>query len=60
MKSIGVRILVTCILTVAISLFALGAFACAMTYNTTVGLVNTSITTAASIAADRTYWEIRS
>ncbi len=60
MKSIGVRILVTCILTVAISLFALGAFACVMIYNTTVGLVNTSITTAASIAADRTYWEIRS
>lgn len=60
MKSIGVRILVTCILTVAISLFALGAFACVMTYNTTVSLVNTSITTAASIAADRTYWEIRS
>ena len=60
MKSIGVRILVTCILTVAISLFALGSFACVMTYNTTVGLVNNSITTAASIAADRTYWEIRS
>ena len=30
MKSIGMRILVSCILTVAISLFTLGGFACIM------------------------------
>ena len=60
MKSIGMRILVSCILTVAISLFTLGTFACVMTYNSTVSLVNSSMTASAQVAADRAYWEIRS
>ena len=60
MKSIGMRILVSCILTVAISLFTLGGFACIMTYNSTVSLVNSSMTASAQVAADRAYWEMRS
>lgn len=60
MKSIGMRILVSCILTVAISLFTLGGFACIMTYNSTVSLVNSSMTASAQVAADRAYWEVRS
>ena len=60
MKSIGMRILVSCILTVAISLFTLGTFACVMTYNSTVSLVNSSMTASAQVAADRAYWEVRS
>lgn len=60
MKSIGKRILVSSILLVAVSLFVLGTFACVMSYNSTVSLVNSSMTAAASVAADRTYWEIRS
>ena len=60
MKSIGMRILVSCILTVAISLFTLGGFACIMTYNSTVSLVNSSMTASAQVAAERAYWEMRS
>lgn len=60
MKSIGKKILVCCILTVSISLLVLGAFACVMTYNSTVTIVESSMTAAAQVAADRSYWEIRS
>ena len=60
MKSIGMRILVSCILTVAISLFTLGGFACIMIYNSTVNLVNSSMTASAQVAAERAYWEMRS
>lgn len=60
MKSIGKKILVCCILTVSISLLVLGTFACVMTYNSTVSMVESSMTAAAQIAADRSYWEIRS
>lgn len=60
MKSIGMRILVSCILTVAISLFTLGGFACIMIYNSTVNLVYSNLTNAAQVAADRVYWEVRS
>lgn len=60
MKSIGMRILVSCILTVAISLFTLGGFACIMTYNSTVSLVNSNLTNAAQVAVERVYWEVRS
>lgn len=60
MKSIGMRILVSCILTVAISLFTLGGFACIMTYNSTVNLVYSNLTNAAQVAAERVYWEVRS
>ena len=60
MKSIGMRILVSCILTVAISLFTLGGFACIMIYNSTVNLVYSSMTASAQVAADRVYWEVRS
>lgn len=58
MKSVGKRILLSCILTVGISLFVLGIFTCTMIYNNTMTLVNTNITTSASLAADRAYWEI--
>ena len=60
MKSIGMRILVSCILTVAISLFTLGGFACIMIYNSTVNLVYSSMTASAQVAAERAYWEMRS
>lgn len=60
MRSIGKKILVCCILTVGISLFILGAFACIMTYNSTISMVNSSMTAAAQVAADRSYWEVRS
>lgn len=60
MKSIGKRILVSSILLVAVSLFVLGTFACVMSYNSTVSLVNSSMTASAGLAADRTYWEVRS
>ena len=60
MKSIGMRILVSCILTVAISLFTLGGFACIMIYNSTVNLVYSSMTASAQVAAERAYWEVRS
>lgn len=60
MKSIGKRILVSSILLVAVSLFVLGTFACVMSYNSTVSLVNSSMTASADLAADRTYWEVRS
>lgn len=56
MKSIGMRILVSCILTVAISLFTLGGFACIMTYNSTVNLVYSNLTNAAQVATERVYW----
>ena len=59
MKSVGKRILLSCILTVGISLLVLGIFTCTMIYNNTMSLVNTNITTSASLAADRAYWEIR-
>lgn len=58
MKSVGKRILLSCILTVGISLLVLGIFTCTMIYNNTMTLVNTNITTSASLAADRAYWEI--
>lgn len=54
------RILVSCILTVAISLFTLGGFACIMIYNSTVNLVYSSMTASAQVAAERAYWEMRS
>lgn len=60
MKSIGKKILVSCILTVGISLLVLGTFACVMTYNSTMSMVNSSMTAAAQVAADRSYWEVRS
>ena len=53
-------ILVSCILTVAISLFTLGGFACIMIYNSTVNLVYSSMTASAQVAAERAYWEMRS
>jgi len=60
MKSIGMKILVSCILTVSISLLVLGTFACVMSYNSTVEMVQSSMTAAVQIASDRSYWEIRS
>lgn len=60
MKSIGIRILVSSILLVAISLFVIGTFASVMNYNSTVSQVNSSMTAAAEVAAQRAYWEIRS
>lgn len=60
MKSIGKKILVCCILMVSISLTVLGVFACLMSLNSTVTLVGESMSAAATVAADRTYWEIRS
>ncbi len=58
MKSIGKKILLCCILTVGISMLALGTFACVMTLTSTVSIVGDNMTAAASLAADRTYWEI--
>ena len=60
MKSIGKKILVCCILMVSISLAVLGVFACLMSLNSTVTLVGESMSAAATVAADRTYWEVRS
>ena len=58
MKSIGKKILLCCILMVAISMLVLGSFACVMTLTSTVSIVGDNMTVAASLAADRTYWEI--
>ncbi len=60
MKSIGTRIFLSCLLTVSISLLVLGTFACIATYNSTIGMVQSSMMSAADLAADRTYWEVRS
>ncbi len=60
MKSIGAKILISCILTVSISLAVLGAFSCIMTFNNTVNLVDNSMEAAAQIASNRVYWEVKS
>lgn len=59
MKSIGMKILLSCILTVSISLLVLGGFACVISYNNTIEIVNDSMTSAANVAVERVYWEIR-
>ena len=56
MKSIGLKILISCILTVGISLFALGTFACVMTYNTTSSIAQESMSAATLVASERAEW----
>lgn len=60
MKSIGIKILVCCILMVSISLAVLGVFSSVLNFTSTVNLVSESMTAAADVAADRAYWEVRS
>lgn len=60
MKSIGAKILVSCILTVSISLSVLGAFACVMSYTATESLIQKSMHTAVSVASERSEWEMTS
>lgn len=60
MKSIGAKILLSCILTVSISLTLMGFLSCIMTYNNTTDLVSSSMTSAVQIASNRVYWEVRS
>lgn len=58
MKSIGVKILLCCILTVSISLVLLGSFACMMTLNSTIGIVSDNIISATTVASERVEWEM--
>ena len=60
MKSIGARILISCILTVGISLFVLGGFACVMTYSATSEVATNSLSSVATIASERAEWEMAS
>lgn len=60
MKSIGAKILITCILMVAVSLGVLGTFACVMTYSATVSLAESSMESAVKIASERAEWEMTS
>ena len=60
MKSIGVKILISCILTVGISLFTLGGFACLMSYNASRGLAEESLTSSVQVASERVEWEMTS
>lgn len=60
MKSIGAKILVSCILTVSISLFILGAFSCVMSYTATKSLIQKSMHTAVTVASERSEWEMTS
>lgn len=60
MKSIGAKILVTCIIMVAGSLAILGIFACVMTYSATVSLAESSMESAVKIASERAEWEMTS
>lgn len=60
MKSIGAKILITCILMVGISLAVLGTFACLMTYSATVALAESSMESAVTIASERAEWEMTS
>ena len=58
MKSIGVKILISCILTVGISLFTLGGFACIMSYNASHGLAEESLASSVQVASERVEWEM--
>lgn len=60
MKSIGKKILLSCILTVSVSMLVLGVFASVVNYNSTVEMVQSSMNSAAQIASDRAYWEVKS
>lgn len=60
MKSIGAKILVSCILTVGISLFTLGIFACIMTYTATSEIAREGMVAASLVAAERSEWEMTS
>lgn len=60
MKSIGVKILISCILTVGISLFTLGGFACIMSYKASRGLAEESLTSSVQVASERVEWEMTS
>lgn len=60
MKSIGAKILITCILMVGVSLAVLGTFACIMTYSATVSLAESSMESAVKIASERAEWEMTS
>ncbi len=60
MKSIGAKILITCILMVGVSLAVLGTFSCIMTYSATVSLAESSMESAVKIASERAEWEMTS
>lgn len=60
MKSIGQKILLTCILMVSISLIALGTYSCLTTYNVTLNLVEHSMKAATTVASERSEWEMTS
>lgn len=60
MKSIGKKILLTCILMVSISLIALGTYSCLTTYNVTRDLVEHSMKAATTVASERSEWEMTS
>ena len=60
MKSIGAKILVSCILTVSLSLFVLGSFACVMSFKATKSLIEESMHTAVTVASERSEWEMTS
>ena len=58
MKSVGKKILISCLLMVAISLFLMGSFACMMIYTNTQSMAENDMIVAAKLASERVEWEL--
>lgn len=56
MKSVGKKILISCLLMVAISLFLMGSFACMMIYTNTQSMAENDMIVAAKLASERVEW----